>query len=88
MKYINAEIIFPEELLKEIQTYVNGGLVYIPKPKGTRKKWGESSGSRKYLDQRNSEIRYKFSVGVTIDQLSDQFCLSNDSIKKIIYVKK
>ena len=49
MKYINADIILPEELLKEVQKYVQGGMVYIPKPEGLRKKWGENSGDRVYL---------------------------------------
>lgn len=31
MKYINAAEILPEELLKEIQTYIDGGVLYIPK---------------------------------------------------------
>lgn len=88
MKYVNADLIFPEELLKEIQKYVHGGLVYIPKPEESRKKWGENSGGRRYLNLRNHEIRQKFSAGMTIDQLSGQFCLSFDSIKKIVYVKK
>ncbi|WFA86519.1 hypothetical protein MHI48_18055 [Paenibacillus sp. FSL H7-0942] len=38
MRYVNADIIFPEELLNEIQKYINGGLVYVPKSKGLRKK--------------------------------------------------
>lgn len=88
MKYIKADVIFPKELLREIQKYVHGETVYIPNPEGSRKKWGESSGSRQFLNQRNSEIRKKFSEGVTIDQLTDLFCLSRDSIKKIVYSKK
>ncbi|MGM1046336.1 MAG: CD3324 family protein [Bacillota bacterium] len=89
MKYINADEIFPAELLKEIQKYVHGGgIVYVPKPKGLRKKWGENTGSRTYLNHRNDKIRQQFSCGVTMNQLSDQFCLSIDSIKKIIYSKK
>ncbi|SEN93102.1 hypothetical protein SAMN05518670_3099 [Paenibacillus sp. OK076] len=74
-------------LLNEIQKYMNGGLVYIPKSKGLRKKWGENSGSRKILNLRNDEIRQKFLDGDTIDQLSDRFCLSSDTIKKIVYTK-
>ena len=88
MKYVNAEIIFPEELVKELQKYIHGGMVYVPKPEGLRKKWGENSGNRKHLSHRNDEIRHKFFVGATIDQLADQFCLSCDSIKKIVYSKK
>jgi len=88
MKYINADDIFPEKLLKEIQKHIHGGMVYVPKPDGLRKKWGENTGSRKHLTHRNDEIRQKFSVGVTIDQLTEQYCLSYDSIKKIVYSKK
>lgn len=88
MKYINADVVLPEHLLKELQKYVSGGMLYVPKPEGLRKKWGEKSGSRVYLSRRNEEIRQKFSIGTTIDQLSDQFYLSNDSIKKIVYSKK
>ncbi|MBJ9990795.1 CD3324 family protein [Paenibacillus sp. S28] len=87
MKYVNADIIFPEELLKEIQKYIHGSMVYIPTPEGQRKKWGENSGSRKHLSLRNETIRQLYIDGVTIDELSDQFCLSIDSIKKIIYSK-
>jgi len=41
MKYVNADQIFPQALLMEIQKYVHGELVYIPKPKRLHKKWGE-----------------------------------------------
>jgi len=88
MKYVNAEIIFPEELLLEIQKYIYGGMVYVPNPEGVRKKWGENSGNRHDLNQRNKKIRLSFSEGATINQLSDRFCLSYDSIKKIVYSKK
>ena len=88
MKYVNAESIFPIELLKEIQKYVNGEMVYIPISKESRKKWGENSGSKYYLNYRNSEIRQLFSTSMTIDQLSNRFFLSRDSIKKIVYSKK
>ena len=88
MKYLKADQIFPEELLKEIQKYVHGEMVYIPNSKGLRKKWGENSGGRKLLNRRNDKIRQKFSSGVGINNLADQFCLSQDSIKKIVYSRK
>jgi len=88
MKYVNADNIFPEELLNAIQKYIDGGLVYVPKSKGLRKKWGENSGIRKVLNLRNDEIRQKYFGGDNIDQLSDRYCLSSDTIKRIIYSKK
>jgi len=41
MKYVNANHIFPEELLKEIQKYIHGHMVYVPTPEKSHKKWGE-----------------------------------------------
>jgi Mor family transcriptional regulator len=88
MKYIKAEVVLPEKLLKEIQKYIQGELVYIPNPQGIRKKWGENSGNRMYLTDRNMEIRGKFKEGASTDQLTNMFCLSFDSIKKIVYSSK
>ena len=88
MKYVNADTILPEELLREIQRHLPGGLIYIPKPKDTHKKWGENSGGRQLIRERNHEIRQKFATGATIDKLVEQYCLSLESIKKIVYCKK
>jgi Mor family transcriptional regulator len=87
MKYKRAEEIFPEALLKEVQKYAKGEMIYIPSPEGMRKGWGENSGSKAFLQSRNSEIRSLFSEGSSIDQLTAVFCLSYDSIKKIVYSK-
>ena len=87
MKYKKADEIFPEKLLKEVQKYIAGEMVYIPAPEGKRKGWGENSGSKANLESRNSEIRSRFGEGFSIDQLTSVFCLSHDSIKKIVYSK-
>lgn len=47
MDYINAADVLPNKLLKEIQMYVNGGLLYIPK-EFKSKKWGVVSDSREF----------------------------------------
>lgn len=43
MKYKNASDIFPEKLLRQIQKYVSGELVYIPAG-DSKKAWGETIG--------------------------------------------
>jgi hypothetical protein len=88
MKYVNANLVLPEELLKEIQKYVHGELLYVPKRKELRKKWGEESGSRQLLRHRNNEIRHRFQEGESIEQLANCFYLSSCSIKKIVYISK
>ena len=88
MKYENGKDIFPERLLKQIQKYVSGKLVYIPSRSEKKKDWGEASGYRQYLQKRNLDIQLKFRNGVTIDQLAEEYCLSHETIKKIAYSKK
>lgn len=88
MDYIRATEVFPERLLQEIQRYVQGELIYIPTRSCERRKWGENSGAANYYAARNENIRQSFRGGVAIDQLSDQFGLSVESIKKIVYSKK
>lgn len=86
MKYENAGDVIPEELLKEIQKYAPGKLLYIPAE--DKKAWGETSGYRDQLRKRNLMIRNKYIHGVTVSELADEYFLSLDSIKKIIYSKK
>lgn len=87
MKYENGKDIFPEQLLKQIQKYVSGKLVYIP-VNDQKRVWGESSGYKQYLVERNRNIKTKFYAGTSIEQLADEFYLSQESIKKIVYSKK
>lgn len=87
MKYENASDIIPEKLLIEIQKYAAGKLLYIPTGE-EKKAWGEMSGYRDQLQRRNIMIRNKYANGITVSDLADEYCLSLDSIKKIIYSKK
>lgn len=84
MQYINAADVLPEELLKELQTYVKGNLLYVPND-NIQKRWGEKSGSRTYYLMRNSEIKKKYKDGKSISQISDYYGLAFDTVKKIIY---
>ncbi|MCI8876997.1 MAG: hypothetical protein HFI77_13445 [Lachnospiraceae bacterium] len=84
MKYVNAAEILPEKLLKEIQTYMDGGVLYIPKT-SAKKGWGSVSGSRKFYQKRNKEIQFLFKNGYSIETLSKQYGLAHSTLKKIIY---
>lgn len=87
MKYKNANDILPEELINELQKYICGEIIYVPKPRSSHKKWGEVSGSKKYVQERNNNIRNLFKEHRNINELADEFSLSTDSIKKIVYSK-
>lgn len=88
MKYINANNVLPEKLIVEIQKYVQGEALYIPKPKTEYRKWGTSSGGRRLLDRRNAAIKHSFISGCSIEQLANEYYLSTETIKKIVYSHK
>lgn len=79
--------VLPAHLLEEIQEYVEGSLIYIPKKSG-KVGWGHLSGARQAIDKRNKKIRYLFKNGETIESLAKKFHLSEDTIRKIVYGKK
>lgn len=82
-RYINAKDILPEKLIKEIQKHVKGKHIYIPQTE--RQNWGTSTGIREELRERNEEIVLKYKSGLSVSQLVDQFKLSEDRIRRIIY---
>jgi Mor family transcriptional regulator len=84
MKYKKASDILPDELLREVQKYITGEALYIPKDK-ERKKWGEGSGARKFFMQRNEEIKLKFFHKASIEELAEDYHLSVETIRKIVY---
>ena len=84
MKYINAAEILPEQLLKELQTYIDGVVIYIPKA-SAKEKWGVMNGTRTFYQERNKEIQKLFKEGCSIDILAEQYGLAYSTIKKIIY---
>ncbi|MGX6445674.1 CD3324 family protein [Neobacillus sp. K501] len=88
MKYVNANNILPEKLIEEIQKYIQGETIYIPKPETTYRKWGSCSGGRKFIDERNASIRRAFKTGKRISELADEHFLSIETIKKIVYSNK
>ncbi|MCR5478186.1 MAG: hypothetical protein K6E92_11295 [Lachnospiraceae bacterium] len=87
MKYENARDILPASLLEEVQKYAEGKVIYIPKREKT-KGWGEASGYREKLNKRNALICSRYAAGTGVLELAEEFYLSPESVKKIVYGKK
>lgn len=83
MKYKNAKNILPKELLTEIQKYIQGDIIYIP-IQGKKISWGEKSGSKEALNNRNKQIFDLYTLGHNIDEIQNMFNLSKSSILKIV----
>ena len=84
MKYLNAAEILPEPLLKELQMYVDGDILYIPKT-SSKKEWGAVNGTRIFYQERNKEIQRLFQSGSSVEALANQYGLAYSTIKKIVY---
>lgn len=84
MSYIKAEEILPAEIIKILQTYVDGKNIYIPKKQGKRQEWGTSTGIRLELEERNQRIYQAYQRGMCTREIAEEFCLSQKTIQRII----
>lgn len=83
MQYLNGKDVLPDHLLEALQQYVNGCIIYIPSAID-RIGWGEKSGTKGKLAERNHQIMMDYSAGHSIKELSRMHYLSESSIRKIV----
>lgn len=88
MRYVKALDVLPAEVVKIIQEYVDGEYLYVPIKNENHKSWGEKSGIKSTLKIRNNEIYKKYLSGATINSLTKEYYLSEQSIRRIISQKK
>lgn len=84
MRYKKAQDLFPEEIIKLIQEYVDGEYIYIPRKPEEKRAWGEVSKSREFLKERNEAIYREHLAGKKKGSLAEQYFLSEKSIERII----
>ena len=88
MGYKNGSVLLPTELLRQIQDYVDGEYIYIPRLDANRKKRGGRTDSHSMLEERNLEIYRKYKSGVSVKQLSEIYYISPQGIYKILSTYK
>ena len=82
MKYKNAKSIFPDGIIEELQKYVQGEYVYIP-----IKDRNANDNITQYgieIQKRDEHIYIKSLEGLSNNQLSQRYCLSESSIRRIL----
>ena len=84
MSYIKAEEILPEELIRQIQEYIDGVYIYIPRKPGNRHPWGQETDYKTELKVRNDQIRRDYGAGISVSGLSRKYHLSEKSIRRIL----
>ena len=84
MSYKNAAQILPSELLREIQKYVDGEFIYIPRSDQNRRQWGTGTTSRQELTERDRNIYRDHLSGIKAAEIAEKYYLSQKSIERII----
>ncbi len=88
MSYLKAQHILPADLLEELQEYVDGVCIYIPRVADKKQEWGASTSTRKELKIRNKHIYEDYMKGHSTESLSQKYFLSLKSIQRIIRQQK
>jgi len=84
MRYVNAQDIFPEDVLVLMQEYIDGAYIYVPRKAENRKKWGASTRTKAETRERNAQIYAQYKAGRTVQELAAGHFLSDKSIERII----
>lgn len=84
MGYKNACEVLPTELISQIQKYIDGEIIYIPRQEENRRKWGDNTPTRFDLQKRNDEIHKLYIEGTSVKELAERFYLSTQCIYKIL----
>ena len=84
--YKNAESILPPELLKQVQIYTQGELIYIPTV-SEKTGWGEKNGTRRRYEERNRQLRVLYDAGLSYEEIAAKFYLTKDRIRKILHAE-
>ena len=84
MGYKRTTSILPPELIHQIQKYVDGEYLYIPRITENRKNWGDNTNTRQTLALRNEEIFHKYQGGATVSCLAEEYHISTQGIYKIL----
>lgn len=88
MGYFKANDVLPNDIIEEVQKYIDGELLYIPRKESTRKKWGSTTGVKIILADRNRDIYQDYQSGMSFDTLSEKYHLVTKSIQRIILQQK
>ena len=88
MGYIKAADILPLEVIEQVQQYISGERLYIPKKENEKCSWGEKTSTKKELAKRNAKIYFEYSSGISITQLANKYYLVEKSIQRIIRQEK
>ena len=84
MRYMKAADVLPPDLLAQVQAYIDGEYLYIPRRETNRKTWGAANGRKAETLARNQEIYRRYREGTPVARLAEEYFLTPKSVSKII----
>ena len=88
MGYKNAVCVLPDDLIVAIQQHIDGEYLYIPRKAESKKKWGELTNTKHFLNERNTAIFEEYQCGVPVEELASKYYLSPKTVYKILAAMK
>lgn len=88
MGYLKALEILPADIIQQIQKYVDGETIYIPRIKESKRAWGEGTNTRAFLETRNRNVYEDYLAGMSLTQLAKKYFLVEKSIQRIVRQEK
>lgn len=88
MSYKKADELLPAELVRQIQEYVDGTSIYIPRREENRQHWGHGTNFKAELTLRNQAICREHAAGVPTAVLAAKYHLSKKHIQRIVREKQ
>ena len=88
MRYVKAAVVLPQGLIDQIQRYIDGEYLYVPRREANRKPWGANTNRKAETAARNREIYRRYCQGESVARLAEAYFLSPKSIQKIIAQQK
>ena len=88
MGYLKALEILPADIIKQIQEYVDGEAIYIPRIKESKREWGSRTNTRAILETRNKNVYEDYLAGMSLTQLAKKYFLVEKSIQRIVRQEK
>jgi len=84
MRYVRAQDVLPAELVIQLQQYVDGVYLYIPRKQEHKLAWGERTHSKKETADRNAAIFREAEAGRDVPALAEAYFLTEKTIRRIL----
>ena len=82
MRYMRAADVLPPDLLEQVQAYIDGEYLYIPRRETERKPWGAANGRKAETLARNLEIYRRYRSGTSVEKLAEIYFLAPKNTEK------